>query len=93
VRCHLSEFRGSRSIREIAREAGINPGQLSEIEAGRRLPRDEEIPKLAEVYGAPLSKWYPPLVLVALEVEDVELERLRIEMIEAWVARSTKGGE
>lgn len=93
VRCFLPELRGERSMRSIAKQAGIAPGQLSEIESGRRFPRDDEIPTLADAYGTPFSRWYPPLVLVAIEVEDTELERLRLEMIEAWLDRAkAKGG-
>lgn len=88
VRCNLTEIRGPRSLRSVALAAEVNAGQLSEIEQGRRLPKDDEIPRLIQAYGASFTKWYPPLVLVALEVEDDALDALRLEMVEAFVAGS-----
>jgi transcriptional regulator with XRE-family HTH domain len=88
VRCHLREIRGARSLRSIADEAGVNPGQLSMIEAGKTLPKDDEVPRLAKAYGRQFTDWYPPLVLSAIEVGDDELNRIRLAMVEAWVARS-----
>lgn len=84
VRCFLKEIRGPRSLRNVAGETAINPGMLSRIEQGVAFPKDDEIPALARAYGAPISDWYPPLVLIALEFDDSALEALRERIHEAW---------
>lgn len=86
VRCFLKEIRGPRSLRRVADEAGINPGMLSRIEQGVAFAKDDEVPALARAYGAPITDWYPPLVLVAMEFDDVALEALRERIHEAWLA-------
>jgi transcriptional regulator with XRE-family HTH domain len=68
VRCHLREFRGKRSLRDVAEQVGINHGMLSQIERGRVLPRDDQIPALEQVYGEPHERWYPELVLAAIAI-------------------------
>lgn len=72
VRCGLREIREAkkRGLRELALEIGVNPGTLSQIERGERLPDDELIPALEEAYGAPAVEWYPPspaVLVVAIE--------------------------
>lgn len=85
VRCFLKELRGPRSLRRVADEAGINPGMLSRIEQGVAFPKDDEIPALAAAYGAPITDWYPPLVIVAMEFDDTALEALRDRLHDAWL--------
>lgn len=80
LRCFLRTIRGERPLREIARIANVNPGELSRIENGSAVPRDEVIPTLEQAYGALFPDWYPRTVLVALETEDVELEAIRVRM-------------
>jgi transcriptional regulator with XRE-family HTH domain len=92
LRCHLKDIRGARSLRSIALEAGVNAGQLSMIESGKLLPKDDEIPRLVAAYGRQFTDWYPPLVLVAIEVEDVAVDALRLAMIAAWVGKSLEQG-
>lgn len=84
LRCFLRELRGPRTLREQAAKAGVNHGELSRIEAGIALPRDEDVPALEQAYGAPITDWYHPLVLVALEFDDSALEALRERVHEAW---------
>lgn len=84
VRCFLREIRGPRSLRRVAEDAGLNPGMLSRIEQGVAFPKDDEVPALASAYGAPITDWYPPLVLVAFEFDDTALEALRERIHEAW---------
>lgn len=91
VRCLLKELRGARSLRSVADEAGVNPGMLSRIEQGVALPKDDEIPRLVEAYGVEFTKWYPPLVLVALEVEDGALDAVRLDMVKTWATASLEG--
>lgn len=86
VRCFLKEVRGPITLRHIAAEAGVNPGMLSRIEQGIALPSDDEIPALEQAYGAPITDWYPPLVLLAVEFGDESLAALRERMWEAWRA-------
>jgi transcriptional regulator with XRE-family HTH domain len=86
VRAFFKEIRGPRSLRKVAEAAGINPGMLSRIEQGVAFPKDDEIPALAAAYGAPITDWYPPLVIVAMEFDDTALEALRERLHEEWLA-------
>jgi transcriptional regulator with XRE-family HTH domain len=58
-------------MREIELEAGINRGTLSQIERGKLLPAEDQIPAIEAAYGAPVHKWYPDFVLAAV-VREVE---------------------
>lgn len=84
VRCYLSELRGPASLRSIAEKAEVAPGDLSRIEAGIMLPKDDDVPALERAYGAPITSWYPPIVLLALESDEVWFEMLRERMHAAW---------
>lgn len=66
----MREIRGSRPLAEIARAANISAGELSKVERGIALPRDEWLARLEAAYGAPRHEWWPPVVLIALEPED-----------------------
>lgn len=68
--CNLREIRGKRPMIEIARAAKVAEAELSKIERGLALPRDEWMDALEEAYGAPRHEWWPPAVLVVLEAED-----------------------
>jgi transcriptional regulator with XRE-family HTH domain len=50
----------------MAVASGVRRQYLSQIEAGRRLPRDEEVEGISSAYGLPLREWYPPEVLIVL---------------------------
>lgn len=76
----MRTIRGERPLREIARAANVNPGELSRIENGSAVPRDAVIPPLEQAYGALLEDWYPRAVLIALEAEDGELDAIRVRM-------------
>lgn len=84
VRCFLAEIRGPVSLRSIAEAAELNAGELSRIESGRALPRDEDVPALERAYGKSVAEWYPPPVLLAFEFDDEWLEMLRERMHAAW---------
>lgn len=86
VRCFLRELRGPVTLRAIADDAGLNSGELSRIEAGYALPRDEDLPRLERAYGAPITSWYPPAVLFALESDELWFQMLQERMHEAWRA-------
>jgi transcriptional regulator with XRE-family HTH domain len=86
LRCFLKEIRGPRGLREIAELTSMNRGELSRIENGMALPRDSDVPALEAVYGAPITDWYHPLCLVAMEFDDEALEALRERMHDAWRA-------
>jgi transcriptional regulator with XRE-family HTH domain len=72
LRCHLRELRGKRSLRELAEEAGLNHGTLSQIERGVLLPRDEQVYAIGKAYGAPPTEWYSELGLLAIQ-DDVPI--------------------
>lgn len=80
VRCLLRDIRGPRTMTEVAKVAGINLGALSRIEQGVAFPKDEQIPALEAAYGAMVTDWYPPIVLLAVEMEDSKREELRERM-------------
>lgn len=62
----------------------MNAGEISRIESGQALPRDEDVPALERAYGAPVTSWYPPQVLLAVEFDEVWLEMLRERVHDAW---------
>jgi transcriptional regulator with XRE-family HTH domain len=49
--CHLREARGDRTLAEMARASGVANANLSMIETGRMLPRDEWIEGMERAYG------------------------------------------
>jgi transcriptional regulator with XRE-family HTH domain len=70
VNCKLRRLRGDRSLRQVAELAGVSAGQLSQIEQGRALPRDRDIARLEEAYGAPAEQWYSRRTLIAITEEN-----------------------
>jgi transcriptional regulator with XRE-family HTH domain len=84
LRCFLAEIRGPVSLRSIADAAEMNPGELSRIESGRALARDEDVPALERAYGKSVAEWYPAPVLLAMEFDEEWLEALRERMHTAW---------
>lgn len=82
LRCHLRDVRGERQLAEVAAEVRAlatgseetkPPGspELSRIEQGYMLPRDEWIGPIASVYGLELDEmydWQPPQ-LIAVEMD------------------------
>jgi transcriptional regulator with XRE-family HTH domain len=71
LRCHLAEHRGKRSISEMSRVSGVQRSYLSLIEAGIRLPSDDELAQIADAYGIPLGAIYefepPQYILVEID--------------------------
>lgn len=73
LHCKLRDYRGRRSLSDIEREtkaAGhrVSGGILSQIERGRTLPTDAQIPVLEQVYALPFKEWYASeFVLIAFE--------------------------
>lgn len=84
LRCFLRELRGPVGLREVAEAAGVNRGDLSRIEAGLQVPHDSDVPALEKAYGAPITDWYHPLCLLALEFDDEALLALQERVHEAW---------
>jgi transcriptional regulator with XRE-family HTH domain len=74
LRCHLREARGKRPLREITETSGVQQAYLSQIETGRRLPKDSEIEGLTRAYGIPLDEMYdfepPQFVLVEVDPKE-----------------------
>jgi hypothetical protein len=82
LRCHLREARGDRQLQSLVdeiqdsgtgREKTKPPGspELSRIEQGYMLPRDEWLGAIAQVYGLDLDEmydWQPPQ-LIAVEMD------------------------
>jgi transcriptional regulator with XRE-family HTH domain len=62
VSCRLRAIRLGLgfSIRDLEAMTGIAGTDLSKVERGRLLPRDEWISALEQAYGAPRSTWYVP---------------------------------
>jgi hypothetical protein len=58
VRCCLRELRGERTLLEISTASGVHITELSKIERGFALPRDEWIPGMEQAYGQPVERWY-----------------------------------
>lgn len=56
LRSNLLELRKARTwtLRELAVRTGIPISTLSEYERGIRVPWNDDIPKLAEVFGTPV---------------------------------------
>jgi transcriptional regulator with XRE-family HTH domain len=50
----IREARGT-SLRAIAREAGIAPGYLAQIERGERRPRHAKVDRIAQALGVPVE--------------------------------------
>lgn len=67
VRCHLKRFRGDKSIRDVETESGIARATLSRLENGQLFPLDAQVPQLEEAYGARITDWYDPGVLLELQ--------------------------
>ena len=72
VACYLIEIRGKRKQADISRATGIHTASISQIERGIMLPFDRDIEKLEKAYGAPVTDWYPPRTLLALESDPQE---------------------
>lgn len=72
--CRLRELRGSKPLKQMARETGINRGYLSRYETGKELPRDHHVAQLQWHYGGSPASWYTPHVV--LEVTDDQGEPL-----------------
>lgn len=68
--CHLRALRGERTLLELAAVAHVSEGDLSKIERGIALPRDDQLDALEQAYGAPRYEWWPPQVLVALSGDE-----------------------
>lgn len=58
----------------MARVAGVSRANLSQIEAGVRVPSDDEVEKIVETYGAELEALYewraPQFLAVQLDPKD-----------------------
>jgi transcriptional regulator with XRE-family HTH domain len=78
VLCYLAALRGSRTITDMAQASGVARPYLSQIEAGRRLPRDDEVEGIARAYGAPLREWYPAEVLLVVRYPEGERCHFRL---------------
>lgn len=85
LRCHLREIRGTRTLREIAELSGVPASELSKIENGIQVPKDESIAGLVRAYQAKPVDWYGPMTLLALESDDGQIaairERLRTTLL------------
>lgn len=70
VRTHLRRLRlqSGLSLTDVCVRTGLARSDLSRLERGHELPRDDQAEALALVYGPP-SGWYPPSVLRVLAVD------------------------
>ena len=62
IACLLRELRKARdlSIRDVERMTGNSRTDLSKVERGRMLPRDDWLVAMEHAYGADPSGWYMP---------------------------------
>lgn len=65
VRCFMRELRGDQTLSSVAARLGMAKGELSMIERGHQIPRDDEVPALEREYG-PREEWYLPTIRRAL---------------------------
>lgn len=81
VRCHLRDIRermprkenGKRvTTTDISKTAGVGGGIISQIERGMTFPTDRQIEPLEQAYGAPITDWYAPRVLLVLEEDETD---------------------
>lgn len=56
------------SVRDVARITGLAVGEVSMIERGHQLPREEQVAAMRTVYGDSWT-WYPVGVYTALHPE------------------------
>jgi transcriptional regulator with XRE-family HTH domain len=65
--CRLRDLRGDRTVREVAAEAGVSASLISQLERGRALPKQDDVPGLERAYGAPAHSWWPAVVVAAID--------------------------
>ena len=71
--CRLRQLRGDRTLADIAGQVGIRgvtAAELSMIERGYELPRDEWVPALERAYGVPRIEWYDANALLAIQADE-----------------------
>lgn len=68
LHCRLRDARGDLTLGEMVERTGIAQPYLSQIEAGRLLPKDKWIKALERGYGLPAEQWYPAKEALALEL-------------------------
>lgn len=61
----LARVRRGLSLDEVWTATGISKGELSHFERGHSVPREDQVPRLVPIYGAP-SSWYPRTVAAVL---------------------------
>jgi transcriptional regulator with XRE-family HTH domain len=71
IRTHLQRIRTARglSVRDVYAATGIAIGDVSRIEHGQQIPRDDQVEQMIGVYGHP-ADWYPPTVLRVLQLDE-----------------------
>jgi transcriptional regulator with XRE-family HTH domain len=69
--CRLRNLREKRelSIKDMERATGISRGTLSAVERGKAVPLDEHVAPMEREYG-PITSWYSPWALLALQEGD-----------------------
>jgi hypothetical protein len=95
LRCYLREIRGTRPLRELVelckeQDVKVNAGELSRIENGIALARDDQLPALVAAYGANVDDWYPDLVLLAIESDDAKLASIRSRLRTSLLPRDER---
>jgi transcriptional regulator with XRE-family HTH domain len=75
IACHLRAIRGNRTMKQIAQAADADGARvslavLSQVERGLMLPPDAVLPALEAAYGAPITDWYEPRVLLVLQADE-----------------------
>lgn len=52
----LSKLRGNATQSELAKKAGVPQSAISEIEAGKRIPRTDTLQKIANALGVSVAE-------------------------------------
>lgn len=72
VSCHLRDLRGKRTLADLATVSNVAAAELSKIERGIQLPRDDQLAGLERAYGAVRTAFYSDAALLAIQEDAAE---------------------
>lgn len=71
----LKKLRGSRTQKEVARQAELSPSTWNQYEKARRLPKEESWPKLARGLGCSMEELWDAVLIAYQERTGKSLDR------------------